>query len=732
MLIEFFKNAEKKREKKNIELMEHKIYEVDKILKTELAKGVQLGDIEIEDLTKQNFANLVFYIISKDKFYLKLYINVVKYFLNKYTKYSHFEGDKEYFLRKLSMSMRPEKFPKDKIIIQKDEIGDKFYIILKGSVSIIIVQESYVDLTQAEYDKYLEKLNIHKEYSLIRLVFTYPNKIKADQNILEMIHHDLSEQSSKTNPVINNNNEKISAKEFVERIEPEIDLSDFEERTKVKIATYKIVANLKEGDTFGEIALSKNDKIERRRTATVITDTDCIMGTILNEVYSSFLKEIEEKNKLILIGQTLQHTLFREVVPENFLKYNYFNFFNSISYKGGDHLFKQGEIRNAIYFINEGTVNLYTESSFEDIDNYIEYFRKEINKYNKKYKLNKNEILINEDYYINREYRMQRERNPQFNKYYTKKKLIQIYNTNKKETLGYDDCLLEGEKFFVSAKVISHTCQVFVLEINFLNSLLKDHSISKNYIITNQERKEIMLQRLRIIKSTFLDKFLQNNKITYLTMNSINSNSERKETLNNFKHSNTKLNLKQNINKKEYKFGITEKDIFSVKIKKKYAIKKNKIFSNFTSSKRKKNFTITIDPFSCDKKPMIKDRIIQNNIISLKNKLNCCNENKSEDVLFPKLLRNKSMKKKDSKRNEINKNNHTFDNKKARQKINYLIHKMSTLSNKYMIDEYGNTKNKNKINRSKNMTQFDFLFYDYFFTERGKKNYSKEPLGFDI
>ena len=731
MLIEFFKNAEKEKEKKNIELMEHKIYEVDKILKTELSKGAQLGDIEIEDLTKQNFANLVFYIISKDKFYLKLYINVVKYFLNKYTKYSHFQGDKEYFLRKLSMSMRPEKFPKDKIIIRKDEIGDKFYIILKGSVSIIIVQESYLDLTQTEYDKYLEKLKIYKEYALIRLVFTYLNQIKADQNILEMIHHELSEQSSKTNPVINNNNdEKISAKEFVERIEPEIDLNDFEERTRVKVATYKIVANLKEGDTFGEIALS--DKIERRRTATVITDTDCIMGTILYEVYSSFLKEIEEKNKLVLIGQTLQHTLFREVVPENFLKYNYFNFFNTISYKSGDYLFKQGEIRNAIYFINEGTVNLYTESSFEDIDNYIEYFRKEINKYNKKNKLNKNEILINEDYYINREYHMQRERNPQFNKYFTKKKLIQIYNTNKKETLGYDDCLLEGEKFFVSAKVISHTCQAFVLEINFLNSLLKEHLISKNYIITNEERKEIMLNRLRIIKSTFLDKFLQNNKITYLIMNSIDSNSEKKETLNNFKHSNTILNLKQNINKKEYKYGFTkENDILSVKIKKKYAIKKNKIFSAFTL-KRKKNFTITIEPSSCDKKPMIKDRIIQNNIISLKHKLNCCNENKIEGVLFPKLFRNKSMKKKDSKRNEINKNNHTYDNKKARQKINNLIHKMSTLSNKYMIDEYGNIKNKNKINRCKNMTQFDFLFYDYFFTQRGKKNYSKEPLCFDI
>ena len=322
MFIEFFKNAEKKKERKNIELMENKIYEIDKIIKKQLEKGIQLDNIKIENMNKQQFANLVSYIISKDKVYLKLYINLVKYYLNKYTKYSNFKGDKEFFLKKLSMSMHPEKFPKDKIVIQKDEIGDKFYIILKGSVSIIIVQEVYDFLTQTEYDKYLENLNIYKEYSLIKLIFTYPNQIKGDQNILKSLH-ELEQLSSKSNAVINKNKEeKVSAKQFVERIEPKINYSDTQERTRVKIAKYKIVANLKEGDTFGEIALSKNDNNERRRTATVITDTECVMGTVLNRVYSSFLKEIEEKNKLFLISQVLQHTLFREVAAENFLKYN--------------------------------------------------------------------------------------------------------------------------------------------------------------------------------------------------------------------------------------------------------------------------------------------------------------------------------------------------------------------------------------------------------------------------
>ena len=738
MLSEFLKIEGKKRDKKINELTEHKIYQIDIILKKELSRGIKLENIDIEDLTKQNLANLVFYIISKDKFYLKVYINVVKYFLDKYTKYNSFEGDKEYFLKKLSMSMYPEKFPKDKIIMKKDQIGDKFYIILKGSVSIIIVQETFAYLTQHEYDKYLENLKYYKEYSLIRLVFTYPNQIKADQNILKDIHEDLLFISNKKNSSNNNDYERISPSEFVERIEPKINRNDINVRIKVKIATYKIVANLKEGDTFGEIALNKNDKEEKRRTATVITNTECMMGTILNNVYSSFLKDVEEKNKLILIGQVLQHTLFKDVSPENFLKYNYFNYFNTINYKGGEYLFKQGEIRNAIYFINDGIINLETESSFEDIDYYILYFKKDLNKYIKKYnKINKNEI--DEDFYIDKKYDIQREANSGFDKYYKTKRKMKIYNIQKKETLGYGDCLFTEDTFFASAKVLSHTCQAFVLEINFLVSLLKDHLISSNYSITNFERKQMMIQRLKNIKLTYLDKYLQNNKKTNSVLDTIKIKIQKKNnSINNFKHSSTIINLKQNIKNSEQKYkGIpNEKNIFSLKIKKKYTSKNhlNKIFNIFPTFSLKHKKNMINKNLSLDKKAKINnfciqkeeelekynDKISKSRTIHLKNSLSF--NNKKKDALLPSLNR---IKNKGKTTENISK---TEEKKIINKKINNLISKMTDLSNKYMLDEYGNDKNKNKIKKYKNMTKLDFLFYDYIFTERGNKNYSKKPL----
>ena len=40
MFNDYFINVEKRREKKNIELMEHRIYEIDKIIKNDLTKGI--------------------------------------------------------------------------------------------------------------------------------------------------------------------------------------------------------------------------------------------------------------------------------------------------------------------------------------------------------------------------------------------------------------------------------------------------------------------------------------------------------------------------------------------------------------------------------------------------------------------------------------------------------------------------------------------------------------------
>ena len=60
MLNEFYKYSPVKK-KKNTELIESKIYEIDNLFKKFLSRGQKLYDIEIEDLSRDEFANLIFY-----------------------------------------------------------------------------------------------------------------------------------------------------------------------------------------------------------------------------------------------------------------------------------------------------------------------------------------------------------------------------------------------------------------------------------------------------------------------------------------------------------------------------------------------------------------------------------------------------------------------------------------------------------------------------------------------
>ena len=731
------------KKKKNIELIENKIYEVDNLIKKFFAKGLKLEEMEIKDLSRDDFANFVFYILSKDRLYLKLYINLVKYFLNRYTKYGNFKGDKEYFFKKLSLSMKAERYPKDHIIFHKNDLGDKFYIILRGSVSIVIIQENYTYLTHEEYNRYLERLKYYKEYELIRLVFSYANSIKVDQDLMKAIHDDVlideneNENANSNNiskkklPKYNENFGRVSAYEFVERIQPIVDYTVIEGRIKCQIATYKIVATLKDGDTFGEIALSKNEKDERKRTATVITEKECLFGTILNNIYSSFLKEVEEKSRLILIGQALQHTLFKEVSIENFLKYNYFNYFNVLTYKNGQYLFQQGEIRNAIFFINDGIIELYTESSFQNISNFIDYLKNSKNLNNKNQNKNNNK-QIDEDYIMNKEFEIQKQVNYFFYKYYTNKRTIEIYNIFKKETLGFEDLLLDN-KFLFTAKVTSKTCQVFVLEINLLPSLLKDQLIRKNFKITNNERKEIMIKRLMKIKNTSLNKYLENYRVVLSIMDSTKQKIKKRRNINVLRNSNKVISKTEKDNKdrvkKDHKYGLlTEEKLFSSRARRKsnktntfvsmFSFKNKTESENLEKKLKNKNFCIQND----EEMEKYLDRINRNKIRAKSEIINKYKKESStaEQINLPTLSKAKSKSKNKKFEKTFFK---TQEEIKSVKKYYSLIPKMKDLSNKLMINEY---QNKPKIDT--NMTQFDFLFYDHFFTERSNKNYCKSPF----
>jgi hypothetical protein len=301
---------------------------------------------------------------------------------------------------------------------------------------------------------------------------------------------------------------------------------------------------------------------------------------------------------------------------------------------------------------------------------------------------------------------------------------------NKKETLAFEDCLFNENQFFLSAKIMSENCHVFVLKLNFLSSMLRENLIARNYKRTNLEKKMIMIKRLTSMVKNLITRFVKNNKITISLENYLEENKNKTTETSIFKNENFSHRLPYQDNIKISLTKYKNKNSFlNLKLKSKNKIKnlndikgKNLFYLNkylFENKIEKgKNKINLISP---------KETIFKNKLINLE--INFSNDNLQKENKFSlPFVNDISLLKKTKKKR--NKNEETCKTEIVKlntvNNINNLIPNIKKLSNKYMINEYYSRKNK-----LKNMTQFDFIFYDNLFVSQGKKNYSKEPLLFN-
>lgn len=81
------------------------------------------------------------------------------------------------FLNALAFGLKHEYIPKNKILMKYGDKGDKYYIILRGSVSIIIPTAITFFMTEIEYIKSLYNLRTLEEYGLISKILGENKKI---------------------------------------------------------------------------------------------------------------------------------------------------------------------------------------------------------------------------------------------------------------------------------------------------------------------------------------------------------------------------------------------------------------------------------------------------------------------------------------------------------------------------------------------------------------------------
>ena len=128
--------------------------------------------------------------------------------------------------------------------------------------------------------------------------------------------------------------------------------------------SYFHVTNLIDGQTFGDVALSEDNK---RRTASIITQDRTICGTLDYHIYTKFIKDVQKKIIKNIVHSLLQIN-FLKGINEEIFEEQYFNMFKFDTLKRNDFLFKSGDERTSIYIITSGEIEVTITCTFQQLN----------------------------------------------------------------------------------------------------------------------------------------------------------------------------------------------------------------------------------------------------------------------------------------------------------------------------------------------------------------------------
>lgn len=409
----------------------------------------------------------------------------------------------------LSQKLMFEKHKTNQLLFRFGDYGEKFYIILKGSVNVIIYKELEIKMTYEDYISHLKRLKELKEYVLMKKIIKINTNVIKEanvnyilsldeteeernitiQNSLNLFKHCNSYHSYNSYNSWNSNNntmEVISANDYIQRSFPQVlnknNKGDNDVNTKnsydITLWVYFNLCSLGIGKTFGDIALSNPNCV---RTGTIICKEDSYLGTLTKAGYDSLVKDSQDKLRKAKIMTILSAPIFTGVRVDTFIK-NYFNCFKELELNQGMTLFNQGDKREEIFLIKEGEVDITTRLSFNELTTVIEDKGGIIDKLKEKmlfYDLFIHDIPIQ----------------------YKNKRMYKLFVLKDGEISGLDDCLFNN-RYLCNAICSSLKSIIYCIQYSMFQRLVEEEECIKNNLPAFTEVKtEVLRNRLIVLRN---------------------------------------------------------------------------------------------------------------------------------------------------------------------------------------------------------------------------------------
>ena len=293
---------------------------------------------------------------------------------------------------------------------------------------------------------------------------------------------------------------------------------EFTKKEELLLFKYFEITKKKAGDSFGELALQREDN---KRTGTIITLTDCTLGILSRNDYNVYLGDIEVKKRKNEINFVMSFSIFdkmNKIVFEN----RFFNFFTKEIFPQGKDIIIQDHKVNKVFFIMEGQFEIMTNLSLFNIYSLL---HQKTNRIMDKEKMKMK--FPREDYNL------------------------RLYISYNKDILGLEDCCVQNNISFVTAKCISDKGCAFTIEKSILNEIRhKISEIDKNINIIKIKREKVMVDRLANIYNRIIQSRNKNKKDKF---------NENDKTKNSFKYINYFFGINQGDRNSNIKKILTKK-----------------------------------------------------------------------------------------------------------------------------------------------------------------------------
>ena len=356
------------------------------------------------------------------------------------------------------------------------------------------------------------------------------------------------------------------------------DVSLLQNNTLFPLTLYCYIkkTSLMTGQCFGEFAL--NDHPYCRRTATVISNTTCHLGTFTRHNYITLIKEAAERSKKLYMLFILSLQVFKGL-SLNVLQKKYFTNFIIHKIEKNSFAIKENENMQYIYLFKQGTYEHTINTSLYGVTDIINTLYDKVksimnnnsnntsnsNSSSMYDKIKSNVVMLGEDIK-----QMKQENDtinsiakevPLLKRFYYDKIVFKIYTSDTHELLGFDDLCLKNNESIFSVKCVSTIGEYLMLSKYIYNDMSDNNNdVLKRekeycYMKNNKTIKRLLDIRKSKIQ-TFIDQYKINNilhlkgyidphksneDMQTINVNDSQSNSNRKHTTINKKKFNLLL-----------------------------------------------------------------------------------------------------------------------------------------------------------------------------------------------